>query len=131
MHVLNPDDILSAFFARLNSDTGPGGFATLVNSIDKGAKRRNPPPGEPRVINPSATVHVLTSPLDEELGTYRSTVVVNVYMDDLTTGQMDAQGLGLRAQRVQYLFHKAHLPTHPEGPLQRPGLRFHTVYVAE
>lgn len=122
MPVINPDEILSVLFRRLNQDVV---FSGMVQSIDKGPKRRN------AYANPAATVHILTMPIDAELDSYRSTVVVNVYMDDLATGQMDAQGLGQRAARVQYLFHKAHLPTHPEGPLVRPGLQFHTVYVQE
>src|SRR5690606_1831215 len=128
MRVINPDDILSALWDRLNGDPV---FRGMVESINKGPKRPNPPPGETKPVNPSATVHPLTAPVDPELDSIRSTAVVNVYMDDLPTGQMDADGLGKRAQRVQYLFHKAHLPTHPEGPLTAPYLRFHTVYVME
>jgi len=126
--IINPDDILSAFYGRLNGDPV---FRSMVQSIDKGPKRRNPPTGETRVENPSATIHLLTMPRDAELGDYRCTVIVNVYMDDLPTGQMDAKGLGERAARVQQLFDKAHLPTHPDGPLERDGMTFFAVYVME
>ncbi|OUN01418.1 MAG: hypothetical protein BAA04_04840 [Firmicutes bacterium ZCTH02-B6] len=126
--VINPDDICSALYARLYGDAV---FRSMVTSITKGPKRPNPPPGQNRPKNPSATVHVLTAVVDEELGSVRSTAVVNVYVDDLPSGQMDAQGLGQRSQRVQYLLHKAHLPGHPAGRLNDPYLRFHTVYVSE
>lgn len=122
MRVINPDDILSALWGRLNGDAM---FKGMVTTIVKGPKRRT------GYTNPTAAVHLLTAPVDPELDSIRSTATVNVYMDDLPNGQMDADGLGTRAQRVQYLFHKAHLPTHPKGPLTAPYLRFHTVYVME
>lgn len=122
MHIINPDDVLTALYQRLNADTV---FRGMVNGIDKGPKRGS---GHK---NPSATVHLLTLPMDGELDTYRSTAVVNVYMDDLPTGQMDSSGLGQRAERVQYLFRRAHLPTHPEGLLTHPNVEFKTVYVME
>lgn len=123
--VINPDDILSAFYARLNTDTGEGGFRSMVNSIDKGPKRRN------GYSNPAATIHLLTMPIDAETDVYRSTAIVNIYVDDLSTGQAAAQALGGAAARVQWLFHGAHLPTHPAGPIQRSGIRFYEVYVSE
>src|SRR5690606_4623846 len=122
MRVINPDDILSALWGRLNGDPT---FKSMVTTIVKGPKRRI---GH---TNPTATVHLLTAPVDPELDSIRSTAIVNVYMNDLPNGQMDADGLGKRAERVQHLFHKAHLPTHPEGPLTAPYLRFHTIYVSE
>src|SRR5690606_3767574 len=129
--IINPDDILSAFYARLNGDSGPDGFRTMVPRIDKGPKRRKPTPPSTRPENPSATISLLTLPIDGETSVYRSTVIVNVYMDDLSTGQAAVQALGVAPARVQWLFHEAHLPAHPQGPLQRAGLRFHTVYVQE
>lgn len=124
---INPDYILSALYRRLNGDAV---FRGMVLSIDKGPKRRVPQ-GQSRPANPSATVHVLTAPIDPELDTVRSTAIVNVYMDDLVDGRMDAQGLGQRAERVTYLLHRAHLPTHPAGRLDYDTLRFLSVYVEE
>lgn len=122
MRVINPDDILSALWGRLNGDPT---FKSMVTTIVKGPKRRI---GH---TNPTATVHLLTAPVDPELDSIRSTAIVNVYMNDLPNGQMDADGLGKRAKRVQELFHKAHLPGHPAGRLTVPYLRFRTVYVTE
>lgn len=124
---INTDHILSALYARLNGDST---FRSLVRSIDKGPKRRVPH-GQERPANPSATVHVLTAPLDPELSTVHSTALVNVYRDDLADGRMDSLGLGQAGDRVTYLLHKSHLPTHPEGPLDHPALRFLAVYVEE
>lgn len=122
LKIINPDDVLTALYRRLNRDAA---FAAMVTAIDKGPKRAR------GYTNPTATVHLLTAPVDDELSTMRSTAVVNVYMDDFETGQMNAKGLGDRAARVQYLFHRAHLPTHPEGALTHERLRFHTVFVQE
>jgi len=69
--------------------------------------------------------------LDPELSTVHSTALVNVYRDDLADGRMDSLGLGQAGDRVTYLLHKSHLPTHPEGPLEHPELWFHSVYVEE
>ena len=124
---INTDHILSALYRRLNGDAV---FRGMVLSIDKGPKRRVPQ-GQDRPKNPSATVHVLTAPIDPELGTVRSTAIINIYMDDSKDGRMDAQGLGQRAERITYLFHKAHLPTHPAGRLEYDTLRFLAVYVEE
>jgi len=124
---INTDHILSAIYHRLNGDVT---FRSMVQSIDKGPKRRVPQ-GQSRPINPSVTVHVLTAPIDPELSTVRSTAIVNIYMDDLADGRMDTQGLGQRAERVTYLLHWSHLPTHPVGRLDYDTLRFLSVYVEE
>jgi len=126
--VVNPDDIFSAVYARLYGDSV---FRSMVRSIDKGTDRVNPPPGQNRPVNPSATIHVLTAAMDPETDTVYSTVVVNVFMDALPTGQMDTDGLGQRAHRIAQLFHKAHFRSHALGQWQDPKLRFHSVYVEE
>jgi len=124
---INTDEILSALYARLNGDSV---FRSMVVSIDKGPKRRVPH-GRDRPKNPSATVHVLTAPVDPELSTVHSTAIINVYRDDLADGRMDAQKLGEAGGRVTYLLHKAHLPTHPAGALDHPDVAFLAVYVEE
>lgn len=124
---INPDHILSALYRRLSGDPG---FRSMVRTIDKGPRRRVPA-GQSRPANPSCTVHILTSPIDLELDTVRCTAVVNVYMDDLADGRMDALGLGQRAERVIHLLHRAHLPTHPAGRLEYDTLRFLVVHAQE
>jgi len=118
---VNPDEILSALYRRLAEDAV---FSALVNSIDKGPRRRK------GWINPSCTVHLLTSPVDPESNILRGTAVVNVYMDDVQ-GRADTKGLGARAVEVGRLFHWAHDPRHPDGPITREGLRFLRITVAE
>lgn len=124
---INPDHILSALYRRLNGDAV---FRGLVETIDKGPKRRVPQ-GQARPKNPSCTAHVLTAPIDPELDTVRSTAIINVYRDDLFDGRMDALGLGQASDRVTYLLHKAHLSTHPAGRLEYDTLRFLSVYAEE
>lgn len=114
MAAINQDDVLSAFYRVLNGDDT---FRSLVNSIDKGPKRRNPPPGQERATNPSATIHVLTAPTDPETHLQRGTVLVRIWMDDLPTGQADTKGLGERAARVVDLFH------HRPPPHERVWIR--------
>lgn len=128
MDVINPDDVLSALYTRLNGDTT---FRGMVNSIDKGPKRQNPPAGQDRLSNPSVTVHLLTNPMDAETDTMYATATVNVYVDDVTTGQADVKTLGELGARVKYIFNRAHLPVHPLGGITDPYVTFHSVYAVE
>lgn len=108
MAAINQDDILSAFYRVLNGDET---FRGMVNSIDKGDKRRT------NWTNPSCTVHILTAPTDPESQLQHSTVLVRIWMDDLPTGQADTKGLGERAARVAELFH------HRPPPHERVWIR--------
>lgn len=117
--MINPDHILSVVWAELNRDTS---FKALVPRIIKGAKRPESYGVKPRI--PTATVHLLTAPIDGETDAMRCTVTVNVYMHDLSDGQMDSKSLGEAASIVAGLFHKNYT-------LKHPNLVFKSVLVQE
>lgn len=112
---VNTDDILTAFYRRLNGDAA---FKGLVNSIDKGPKRVE------RYKNPSCTIHVMSAPRDGETDTVRATATVNVYVDDTDKERADTVLLGRCAERVQYLLHRADIKLHPEGAIEHERLIF-------
>jgi len=117
--VINPDHILSAVWAKLNGDTT---FKALVPSIIKGAKRSESYTKKPRT--PTATVHLLTAPIDGETDAMRCTITINVYAADHPDGQMDSKFLGEVASRITTLFHKNY-------DLKHPNLVFKSVLVQE
>lgn len=119
---VNTDDILTAFYRRLNTDSV---FKGLVNSIDKGPKRAG------GFRNPSATVHILSAPRDGETDIVRATATVNIYADDTKSGRADTAFLGQCAERVQYLFHRADLKLHPEGVITHENLLFGDMVASE
>ncbi len=107
--MINPDHILSTVWAKLNEDIT---FKALVPSVVKGAKRSESYTKKPRT--PSATVHLLTAPIDGETDAMRCTVTINVYVADHSNGQMDSKSLGEIASRVTKLFHKNYNLKHPD-----------------
>lgn len=117
--MINPDHILSTVWAQLNKDTT---FKALVPSVIKGAKRSESYAKKPRT--PSATVHLLTAPIDGETDAMRCTITINVYMADHPDGQMDSKSLGEIASLVTTLFHKNY-------NLEHPNLVFKSVLVQE
>ena len=117
--MINPDHILSTVWAKLNEDTT---FKALVPSVIKGAKRSESYAKKPRT--PSATVHLLTAPIDGETDAMRCTITINVYMADHPDGQMDSKSLGEVASLVTTLFHKNY-------NLEHPNLVFKSVLVQE
>lgn len=117
--MINPDHILSVVWARLNEDAT---FKALVPRIVKGAKRPESYAKKPRT--PTATVHLLTAPIDGETDAMRCTITVNVYVDDYSDGQMNSKFLGEAASRVAALFHKNY-------NLKHPNLVFKSVLVQE
>lgn len=117
--MINPDHILSTVWAQLNKDTT---FKALVPSVIKGAKRSESYAKKPRT--PSATVHLLTAPIDGETDAMRCTITINVYMADHADGQMDSKSLGEAASLVTTLFHKNY-------NLEHPNLVFKSVLVQE
>ena len=119
---VNTDDILKAFYQRLNKDPV---FKSLVNSIDKGSKRVD------GFKNPSTTIHVLSAPRDGETDVVRATATINIYVDDTDKGRANTAFLGQCAERVQYLFHRADLNIHPEGAIEHPRLLFGDMTVSE
>lgn len=117
--MINPDHILSTIWAKLNKDTT---FKALVPRIIKGAKRPESYGVRPRT--PTATVHLLTAPMDGETDAIKCTITINVYMDDHRDGQMDSKSLGEVASRITALFHKNY-------NLEHPNLVFKSVLVQE
>ena len=107
--MINPDHILSTVWAQLNKNTT---FKALVPSVIKGAKRSESYTKKPRT--PSATVHLLTAPIDGETDAMRCTITINVYVADHSNGQMDSKSLGEIASRVTKLFHKNYNLKHPD-----------------
>lgn len=119
---VNTDDILTAFWSRLNKDSV---FKSLVNSIDKGPKRVD------AFKNPSGTIHVLSAPRDGETDTVRATATINLFVDDTDKGRANTALLGQCAERVQYLLHRADLKIHPEGAIEHPRLIFGDMVTGE
>lgn len=119
---INPDDILTALFRRLNSSSE---FKEKVKSLDKGTKRAE------GFGNPSATVFMLTGPVDGETDAMRCSVVVKVYVEDTNKGRANTAELGSIAKIVSSLFHKSHLALHPKGKLTHENLIFKSVLVQE
>ncbi len=119
---VNTDDILTALYRRLNSDSA---FKGLVNSIDKSPKRVG------KFKNPCATMHVLSAPRDGETDVVRATATINIYVDDTDKGRANTALLGECAERVQYLFHRADLRIHPEGVMTHENLIFGDVIAGE
>ena len=117
--MINPDHILSTVWAKLNEDIA---FRALVPSVTKGAKRSESYTKKPRT--PSATVNLLTAPIDGETDAMRCTITINVYVADHSNGQMDSKSLGEIASRVTKLFHKNY-------NLEHPNLVFKSVLVQE
>jgi len=117
--VINPDHILSTVWAKLNEDIA---FKALVPSVIKGAKRPESYAKKPRT--PTATVHLLTAPIDGETDAMRCTITVNVYAADHSDGRMDSKFLGEAASRITALFHKNY-------DLKHPNLVFKSVLVQE
>jgi len=117
--VINPDHILSTVWAKLNGDAA---FQALVPSVIKGAKRSESYTKKPRT--PSATVHLLTAPIDGETDAMRCTITINVYAADHSDGRMDSKFLGEAAARITTLFHKNY-------NLEHPNLVFKSVLVQE
>jgi len=117
--VINPDHILSTVWAKLNGDVA---FQALVPSVIKGAKRSESYTKKPRT--PSATVHLLTAPIDGETDAMRCTITINVYAADHSDGRMDSKFLGEAASRITTLFHKNY-------NLEHPNLVFKSVLVQE
>ncbi len=107
--MINPDHILSTVWAKLNEDTT---FKALVPSVVKGAKRSESYTKKPST--PSATVNLLTAPIDGETDAMRCTVTINVYVADHSNGQMDSQSLREAASLVTKLFHKNYNLKHPD-----------------
>jgi len=107
--VINPDHILSTIWAKLNEDTA---FKARVPDVVKGAKRSESYTKKPST--PSATVNLLTAPIDGETDAMRCTVTINVYVADHSNGQMDSKSLGEIASRVTKLFHKNYNLKHPD-----------------
>lgn len=117
--MINPDHILSTVWAKLNEDIA---FKALVPSVMKGAKRPESYAKKPRT--PSATVHLLTAPIDGETDAMRCTITVNVYAADHSDGRMDSKFLGEVASCITALFHKNY-------DLKHPNLVFKSVLVQE
>lgn len=117
--MINPDHILSTVWAKLNEDAV---LKALVPSVVKGAKRPESYTKKPRA--PSATVHLLTAPIDGETDAMRCTITVNVYAPDHSDGRMDSKFLGEAAARITKLFHKNY-------NLEHPDLVFKSVLVQE
>jgi hypothetical protein len=107
--VINPDHILSTVWAKLNEDTT---FKARVPHVVKGAKRPESYAKKPSA--PSATVNLLTAPIDGETDAMRCTVTINVYVADHSNGQMDSKSLGEAASLVTKLFHKNYNLKHPD-----------------
>jgi len=107
--MINPDHILSTVWAELNGDAA---FKALVPNVIKGAKRSESYAKKPRT--PSATVHLLTAPIDGETDAMRCTITINVYVADHPNGQMDSKSLGEIASLVTKLFHKNYNLKHPD-----------------
>jgi len=126
--MVNLDDVLSTFYARLNRDPE---FRGMVRSITKGRTRPAPPPGKNRPENPSCTVFLLTAPMDPETGRYTATIIVNVFVDAHPSGEEDILTMGRIARRIQELFNRAHLPDHPAGQISEPGIIFDSIHVRE
>lgn len=107
--MINPDHILSTVWAKLNEDTT---FKARVPHVVKGAKRPESYAKKPSA--PSATVNLLTAPIDGETDAMRCTVTINVYVADHSNGQMDSKSLGEAASLVTKLFHKNYNLKHPD-----------------
>lgn len=107
--MINPDHILTTVWAKLNEDAA---FKALVPCIIKGAKRPESYAKKPRT--PTATVHLLTAPIDGETDAMRCTIAINVYVADHSDGRMDSKFLGEAASLVTKLFHKNHNLKHPD-----------------
>jgi len=107
--VINPDHILTTVWAKLNEDAT---FKALVPNVVKGAKRSESYTKKPRT--PTATVHLLTAPIDGETDAMRCTIAVNVYAADHSDGRMDSKFLGEAASRITALFHKNYNLKHPD-----------------
>lgn len=106
--MVNPDHVLSTVWAVLQNNSE---FRALVPSVIKGAKR--PESYAKKKRTPSATVHLLTAPIDGETDAMRCTVTVNIYMNDQENGQVNSAALGNAATLVTKMFHKNYSITHP------------------
>ena len=108
--MINPDHILSTVWAELNKNTA---FKARVPHIIKGAKRPESY-AKKKPKTPSATVHLLTAPIDGETDAMKCTITVNIYVTDHPDGQMDSKSLGEIASLVTKLFHKNYNLKHPD-----------------